>query len=126
MEDQQKLARRLRLAGRGVGFTMIGFGGTMLVGEAVSEFQKGGLIQPELVGVLLAVIGAVALAGMIVSFWRERVGGILLVSVAVALGAHIANYAGRNHALAWAMVGLPFLVSGMLFLNAWRVSREMV
>jgi uncharacterized membrane protein len=40
------------------------------------------------------------------------------------MGAHIATYASRNYALAWATVGLPFLVSGVLFLNAWRISRE--
>jgi hypothetical protein len=48
----------------------------------------------------------------------------MLIAVAAAMGAHIAAYAGRNHALAWAIVGLPFLVSGVLFLNAWRISRK--
>ena len=123
MEDKKKQARWLRLAGRGVGFTMVGVGGTALVAGAVSEYLEGGFVQPEMVGVLLAVIGAAALAGMILTFYRERVGGIILVSVAAALGAHIANYAGQGHLLVWTMVGLPFLVAGVLFLNAWRISR---
>jgi hypothetical protein len=126
MDDKQKLVRRLRLGGRGIGFTMVGFGGTALVGGAVSEYLEGGFGQPELEGVLLVVIGAVALAGMILTFWRERIGGIILVSVAAALGAHIANFAGSGHAQVWSMVGLPFLVAGVLFLNAWRISREVV
>ena len=124
MADKQKLVRWLRLAGRGIGFTMVGVGGTALVAGAVGEYLAGGLVQPELVGVLLAVIGAAALAGMILTFYRERVGGIILVSVAAALGAHIANFAARGQAQVWSMVGLPFLVAGGLFLNAWRISRE--
>lgn len=96
----------------------------MLIGEAVSAFRKGDFVPPELAGVLLVVIGLVALAGLILSWRWEKLAGIMLVAVAAAMGAHIAVYAGRNHALAWAMVGLPFLVSGVLFLNAWRLSRE--
>ena len=126
---QYRLANRMRLAARIIGFVIIGFGGTMLIGEAISEFLREGWAviseaTPADAGVLLVIIGAVALAGFILSWRRERIGGILLVSVAAALGVHIANYAGRNHALAWAMVGLPFLVSGVLFLNAWRISRK--
>jgi hypothetical protein len=102
---------------------MTGFGGAMLIGEAVSEFLKGGFVRPETAGVLLVVIGLVALVGLILSWRNERVAGIMLVAVAAAMGAYIAVYAGRNYALAWAMVGLPYLVSGVLFLNAWRLSR---
>jgi hypothetical protein len=61
--------------------------------------------------------------GLILSWRNERLAGIMLVAVSAALGAHIAVYAARNYALAWAMVGLPYLVSGVLFLNAWRLSR---
>ena len=124
MENKRhKLASRLRLAARIIGFGMVGFGGAMLSGEAVSEFLEGHSVPLEPAGVLLVVIGVVALAGLILSWRQERIAGILLVACSAALGAHIAAYAGRNHALAWAMVGLPFLVSGVLFLNVWRLSR---
>jgi len=115
----------MRLAARIIGFVIIGFGGTMLIGEAISEYLREGFVQPELAGVLLVVIGAVALAGFILSRWRERLAGILLVSVAAALGAHIGVFAARNHMLAWSMLGLPYLVAGVLFLNSWRLSREL-
>ena len=124
MEEQERRAKRMRLAARVIGIGMTVFGGAMLIGEAVSEFLKGGSVPIEPAGGLLVVIGAVALAGLILSFRYERLGGILLVACSGGLGAHIAVYAGRNHALAWAMVGLPYLVSGVLFLNAWRLSRE--
>lgn len=117
-------AGRLRLTARIIGFIMVGFGGAMLIGEAVSAFLNGEFTRPEPAGVLLVVIGLVALAGLILSWRNERLAGVMLIAVAAAMGAHIAAYAGRNHALAWTMVGLPFLVSGVLFLNAWRISRE--
>ena len=120
-----RLVKRMRLAARIIGFVIIGFGGTMLIGEAISEYLREGFVQPELAGVLLVVIGAVALAGFILSRWRERLAGILLVSVAAALGAHIGVFAARNHMLAWSMLGLPYLVAGILFLNSWRLSREL-
>jgi hypothetical protein len=117
-------AGRLRLAARIIGFGMTGFGGAMLIGEAVSGFLAGGFVRPELAGILLVVIGVVALVGLILSWRNERLAGIMLVAVAAALGAHIAVYASRNYTLAWVMVGLPYLVSGVLFLSAWRLSRE--
>jgi hypothetical protein len=121
---QYQLAGRLRLAARIIGLCMVGFGGAMLIGEAFSTFRKGDFVQPELAGVLLVVIGLVALAGLILSWRWEKLAGVMMVTCAAAMGAHIATYAGRNHALAWATVGLPFLVCGVLFLNAWRLSRE--
>ena len=124
MENRRyQTAGRLRLAGRIIGLAMTGFGGAMLIGEAVSAFREGDFVRPEPAGILLVVIGLVALVGLILSWRNERLAGIMLVVVSAALGAHIAVYAARNHALAWAMVGLPYLVSGVLFLNAWRISR---
>lgn len=124
------IAERLRLAGRIIGFSMVGFGGVMLIGEAVGEFRRGGWAaitppSPADPGLLLVIIGAVALAGCILSWWRERAAGIMLVAVAAALGAHIAVFAGRNHLLVWSMIGVPFLVAGILLLNAWRLSQEL-
>ncbi|MCD6453654.1 MAG: hypothetical protein J7K77_05165 [Dehalococcoidales bacterium] len=121
---------RIRLAARIIGFGITGFGGTMLIGEAVGEFQRGGWAviteaSPTDPGVLLVVIGGVALAGCIVSWWREQLAGILLVSVAAAIGAHIGAFAGSHHLLVWTMVGLPYLVAGILFLNCWRLSRQL-
>ena len=122
--------KRMRLAGRIIAYGITGFGGIMLIGEAVGEFtQKGWAVITEATptdpGVLLIIIGAFALAGCILSWWRERPGGILLIAVSAALGAHIAVFAGRNHMLAWSMLGLPYLVAGVLFLNSWRLSQEL-
>ena len=127
---QYRLVKRMRLAARIIGYGITGFGGTILIGEAISEFLREGWAviseaTPADAGVLLVIIGAVALAGCILSWRRERPGGILLVSTAAALGAHIGVFAGRNQMLVWSMLGLPYLVAGVLFLNCWRLSRKL-
>jgi hypothetical protein len=116
------MAGRLRLAGRIIAYGITGFGGVMLIGGAIQEGLEASTADG---GVQLGIIGAVALAGCILSFWRERAGGIMLVAVAGALAAHIAVFAGRNHLLAWSMLGLPYLIAGVLFLNSWRLSQEL-
>ena len=75
-------------------------------------------------GMLLVIIVAVALAGGILSWWQERLAGILLVLAAVGMGIHIGAFAGRNHVFVWLVMGLPYLVAGLLFLNSWRLSRK--
>jgi len=73
----------------------------------------------------LVIIGVVALVGCILSWWRERAAGIVLIAVSAALGAHIGVFAARGHMLAWSMLGLPYLVAGILLLNSWRLSQEL-
>ncbi len=86
----------------------------------------GGALDDELSlgirGMILVVIGGIALAGGIVSWRRERLAGILLVLAAMAMGIHTAAFTARF--FDWLMLGFPFLVAGLLFLNSWRLSRR--
>ena len=120
MENKQhRLAGGMRLTGRVIGLVAALFLMIMLIGGAVTETEP-----VEAAGVLLGTIGVTALAGCILSFWRERMAGILLVLVAIGLGIHIGVYAGRNHFLVWLMLGLPYLVAGGLLLTAWWLERK--
>jgi len=96
----------------------------MLIGAGIAELLAEGLEPFTIEGILLVVLAGIALAGAIVSWWRERLAGILLVLAAVGLGIHIGIVAGRNHFLVWLMVGLPYLVAGALLFTSWRLSRE--
>ena len=125
MESKQyRLAKRMRWAARVIGLVAAGFLLTMLIGSAIAEVLTEGLGPITIEGILLGVLGAMALAGCIVSWWRERLAGILPVLTAVGLGIHIGICAGRNHFLAWSMVGLPYLVAGGLLLTSWQLSRK--
>ena len=127
MESKQHLlAKGMRRAGRIIGLVAAGFFLVILVGEAIGEAIGEGGEVIETAGILLAALSAVALAGCILSWWRERLAGILLVLVSVGLGIHIGVYAGHNHFLAWSMVGLPYLIAGGLLLSAWWLERKAV
>ncbi|TES85601.1 hypothetical protein E3J95_04050 [Candidatus Aerophobetes bacterium] len=70
------------------------------------------------------MIGLVALAGCVMSWWRDLLASILLVATSAGLGVHIGIFAGRNHFMAWSILGLPYLVAGALLINAWRLSKH--
>ena len=116
--SQQRTAKRMKWTARIIGLLIaVGFL-TVLILEGLAE--SGEAI--ETAGILVVVLNAVALAGCLLSWWREWVAGTALVLVAAGFGAHIAAYAGRNHFLAWLVWGLPYLVVATLFFISWRIS----
>ena len=121
---QYPLARRMKWAGRLIGLVAAGFFLVFLVGEAISKVLDKGREPLETAGILLGLLQGLALVGAIVSWWRERLAGMLLAAASVGLGIHIGVYAGHNHFLAWLMVGLPYLVASVLLLISWRLSRQ--
>ena len=122
--EQYRLAKRMRWAARVIGLVAAGFLLTMLIGAAIAEVLTEISEPITIEGILLGILGAIALAGCIVSWWRERLAGILLILTAVGLGIHISICAGRNHFIAWLIVGFPYLVAGGLLLTSWRLSRK--
>jgi hypothetical protein len=118
-----RFAKRMRWAGRVIALILTIFGATMLIGEAVSELFSQGSVTTSLEGSTLVLIGIVALAGCILSWWKDLLSGILLVATSLGLGVHIGICAGHNHFLAWLILGLPYLVAGALLLSAGRLSR---
>jgi len=114
----------MKWAARIIGLVVGGLFLGVLIGEAAGEFLDEGREAIETAGILLGVGVGLALLGTIVSWWRLRLAGILLAVASLGLGIHIAVYAGRNHLLAWRMIGLPCLVAGALFLISSRLSRQ--
>lgn len=121
---RHRLAIRMKWAARIIGLVMAGFFLLILIGEAAGEFLDEGREAIETAGILLGALLGLALLGTIVSWWRLRLAGILLAVASVGLGVHIALYAGRNHFFAWLVVGLPYLIAGILFLISSRLSRQ--
>jgi hypothetical protein len=117
-----RLAKPMRWAARVIALILTIFGATMLIGAAVSDFLSQGSVTTSLEGTTLVLIGLVALAGFVLSWWKDLPSGILLVATSVGLGIHIGICAGHNHIMAWAILGLPYLVAGVLLLYAWRLS----
>lgn len=129
------MAGRMRLAARIIGFISAGLGGEF-IGEGAYVLVRAARGWPvftndagALVGVLAGVFSGIGLAACILSFWRERLAGILLVSAAAAMGIFVSLFSAPAiipaRLIIWLWMGLPLLVAGVLFLNSWRLSREL-
>lgn len=126
---QYRLAKRMRWAARIIGLLAAGFCLLMLIGATVAEVLAEGwkpINADIVVGILIGVLGAIGLAGCIMSWWRERLASILLVLTAIGFGVHIGLFAGRNHFLVWLMMGLPYLIASVLLFNSWQLSRKIL
>ena len=126
MESKRyQIASRLILSGRIIGFGIVGFVLTFLIGETSIEFQAGGWQAIAVEPVLIGVITGIALAGCILSWWKLRLSGILLLVSAVLSATNIPPLTPLipYDVGGWLIVGLPRLVAGVFFLGAWRVSK---
>jgi phosphoglycerol transferase MdoB-like AlkP superfamily enzyme len=114
--------RRLVLVARIIGFTMVGIATAFIISGVIGQFimEGGGIPLPKLVWLLLIL--AMALAGCILSWRRVRLAGILLIVSGVAMGVDMAVTAGRNQLVLF-MLGLPFVITGLIFVKSWRLVR---
>ena len=117
---RHRLAKPMRRTARAIALVGATYFLVMLIGSAIND----GIGPITVEGATMAVLGLLALAGCVASWWRERLAGILLIGTAVGLGIHIGICAGRYHLLVWSVMGLPYLVAGLLLLGSLRLSRQ--
>jgi hypothetical protein len=65
-------------------------------------------------------------AFVVIAWFRERLGGLLLLLVGVGHSVFALLVAGHNHAMAVAISGLPYLIFGAMFLLSARHSDKAV
>ena len=132
--SNRRLLKRLRWSARIIGIIAMAlclFLLVLMIAEIVTEIHEEGFEGIELEDffalLLLAIIPA---AGSIVSWWRERVGGSILI-VSYFLSGFVCTieslYLGEGFRLCpsiWWIITLPFLVAGVLFLICSRLSRK--
>jgi len=126
LEDSKYLlAKRMRLAGRVIGFGAAGFVLAFLIGETSAEYLAKGWAAVTAEVIVVGVITGIALAGCIVSWGKLRAAGILLIVSAFLSATNIPPLQPLipHNVRVWLIVGLPYLVAGTLFLNSWRLSR---
>lgn len=138
--NQQRVAKGLRWAARIIGLPVTLFGSMMAIGEGgQSILTKGfGPINLTFFGGSFIVLSMVAaLAGCIISWWRVRLAGILLVltffgliTAGILAGGPI-DYPNRFSLSAIlrnigqaSVMGSLFLIAGILFLYSWWLSRK--
>jgi hypothetical protein len=74
-------------------------------------------------GALLAILVVANGAGAALAWWREWIGGTVLIVAGAALCLFAYLTAGRNKGVAVLVSGAPFLLAGALILASRRRSR---
>ncbi len=114
--------RGLIIAARVIGTAAAGFWALVLVGSAFGadsgESADAESAVVETVGVVSLALMSVAAVG--VAWWRPRPGGVLVLAAGLAFVFFALLSAGRNHLLAAATSGGPFVLAGTLFLAGSR------
>jgi hypothetical protein len=75
--------------------------------------------QASMEGAVLAGLMGTTILGVLIAWWKERIGGTIVVVGAVALCVFAYVTAGHNKVLAVLVSGGPFLVAGILHLVCW-------
>ena len=125
-----RLVKGFRWSARIIGILVIAFFLMFLIGETVMAIQEEGFEGIELEGFFVALPIIIAAAGFIVSWWRERVGGSILIVAYFLSGfisAIVSLYQGEGFHLRapiWWLITIPFLVAGVLFLICSSLSRK--
>ena len=114
------LIKLLRWAGRIMASVAAIWFVLMLIGSVIT----GGAGPITIETGTLVFLGAIAVAGGILSWWKDTISGILLFLTSVGLGIHISYYAGHGYVSVWVLVGLPYLIASILMVSSWRLSRQ--
>jgi hypothetical protein len=133
--SKRRLVKAVRWSARVIGLIAIAFFLMMLIGEVVNTVTTEGFQGIDVGGFLVGAPIVIALAGFILSWWLEIVGGSLLILCYLLAGlrpAIMSLYVGRGFALgeafgrssSWWIITLPFLIAGLLFIISWSLSRE--
>ena len=110
--------KRIRWAARVIGIIVGAFWVISLIASSIAEFGTPVPIE----GFILAGLITINVAGVIIAWWKEKIGGIIIVA-AVSLCTFSYITAGHNEILAMLFSGFPFLISGILFLISWWRSK---
>ena len=90
-------------------------GGKNVSAEVIAEYELGP--RPfSYQSALLAALIVFSAGATAIAWWREHIGGLLLLAAGIGQAAFSLTTGGPNRLLAMAISGGPFLVSGALFL----------
>lgn len=116
LQQDNKGVRWLRLLARGIGSIVSAL--WLLVGliEALSQSEPR---TGE--STILATLMSISVAGVVVGWFREGLGGAILLVAAAGQATFAYFAAGHHKGFAMAISGGPFLIVGSLFLAyRWR------
>ena len=109
----------MRWIARGVGSLVVAFWLFMGIAYDIVESRPWTLED-----MIMAGLVTTSALGVLIAWWREGIGGTILVICAAAHSTFAYVVAGHNKALAMLISGGPFLLIGALFLAVWWRSRH--
>jgi len=114
-----RATRWVRWIARGIGSLIVALWLFVGVASGISESGPQTLEDTIMTGLVITSV-----LGVLIAWWREGIGGTMLVICAVAHSTFAYIVAGHNKGLAVLISGGPFLLIGILFLaSQWRSRR---
>jgi len=111
-------AKWIRWIARGAGSLVAAF--WLLMGIGYGTLDPPSWTLEDVVMTVLIISSAL---GILIAWWREGIGGVVVLVCAVAHSTFALIAAGHNKGLALLVSGGPFFIIGALFLVAWWRSR---
>lgn len=95
--------------------------------STIMESKLGVEPAPEakLEGTILGFFVAIVVIGVIITWFKEGIGGIITVIGAIALSIFSYISAGHNKIFAVLTSGIPFLIAGILSLISWWRTKKL-
>lgn len=118
-QNNDRSPKILRWLARGLGTLMASLWLFIVV---MSIFTESTELDTE--STIMAILIFSSIFGVLVAWFRELEGGILLLIVAIAHSTFAFIVAGRNKGLAMLISGGPFFVIGSLFIATWWRSKR--
>jgi hypothetical protein len=120
-ENNDRGPKILRWLARGLGTLMASLWLFIVV---MSIFTESTELDTE--STIMAILIFSSIFGVLVAWFRELEGGIILLIVAIAHSTFAFIVAGRNKGLAMLISGGPFFVIGSLFIASWWRSKRSI
>ncbi len=73
----------------------------------------------------MGILVFISSVGVTIAWFREGIGGLIVVIGGIVLSIFAYITAGHNKVLAMTSSGIPFLIAGILFLIYWRRTRKL-
>lgn len=120
-QNNDRSPKILRWLARGLGTLMASLWLFIVV---MSIFTESTELDTE--STIMAILICSSIFGVLVAWFRELEGGIILLIVAIAHSTFAFIVAGRNKGLAMLISGGPFFVIGSLFIATWWRSKRSI
>jgi hypothetical protein len=118
-QNNDRSVKILRWLARGIGSLIASFWLFIVIMSIVN-----GDTTLDIESAIMTILIFSSIVGVIVAWFRELEGGIVLIIVAIAHSTFAFIVSGHNRGLAMLISGGPFFIIGSLFIATWWRSKK--